>query len=162
MRILCFCLLLTVLGCGRSIEAERAATMIELSAINHSRNMDRVVEGFIADYRKTAREKADDLSANAIKSITKTVDGEKVANPNNVQFILKQKAKHYAKIEVKCIGMRRKILLANKDIEHILAYSKALKGYFNQRASFGELLNESSATVIEALDAFTGKKGDDE
>jgi len=161
-RILSFCLVFCVWGCGRSVEAEKTAALIELSAINHTRNMDRICEGFIQNYRMMAREKADSLAEAALKSITKVVNGEAVANPKNVQFILQTKAKHYAKIESNCVDMRKKILSANQDIRNIEKLSKGLKAYFNQRADFGEILNQSSEIVVEALDAFTGKKGEDD
>lgn len=142
-------------GCS-STQAARATVAMEESAINYRRNMGRVVEAFIADYKVKAQAEADALADAAIKAET-GADGK--VNPNNIRIIYEIKAEKYSIIERVAIGMRAKLIAADQDIEHLLQYSKALKEYFNQSTSTAQLLNQSSQQVIDLLDSFIQKKG---
>lgn len=146
-------------ACGDRRQANKAASVVELSAINYSNNIGKVLDAFISDYRSRARHEADLLADSALASITHVVNGKKVVDPDNMMVIMRQKAKQYEKIEHNVVEMRNKILVAHKDIEHIIKYSRALQEYFNTKTTALEMMNESSETVISILDAFVKKEG---
>lgn len=147
-----------MVGCGSSQQASGAVAAMEASAISYDRNMTRIVDAFIDDYRAKAVAEADRLAENALKAEVKIVNGEALANPKNLQLILEKKAQHYAAIERNVIEMRKKIVTAHKDIDHLLAYSKGLQSYFEGKAQAAEILNHSSEQVLQFLDHFVGKK----
>lgn len=154
--LLCLC------GCwGTHTQATNSASMIEVSAMNYSQNMQKILDAFIQDYRLRAREQADTLTDNALASVTKVVDGKPSANPDTVKALLERKAELYTKIELNVVSMRQKIIDANKDMEHILKYSQALKEYFNQKTNTMELIQSNSGDLINMLDSFIGKKKGD-
>jgi hypothetical protein len=149
-------LLVLLCGCFAQPQAQNAVNMMEASAIHYQRNMDRVVEGFIGDYRRESQKTVDALANQAIAAEV-GLDGK--ANAMNLQIILAKKVEQYQAIELRVIEMRSKILEASQDIEHLLKYSVALKEYFAQRNSTASVLNESSATLISTLDQIISKKG---
>jgi hypothetical protein len=149
-------LLLALSGCGRSEQASNSVNNLELSAMSYHRNMEKVVNAFIDDYRTQARAVADQLAADAIRAEV-GLDGK--ASAANLQLILNKKMEHYTQIELRVIDMRRKLIEANKDIDHLLQYSAALKSYFTQRTETAQLLNQSSEQLLQLLEQFVkGKK----
>jgi len=145
-------------ACGSYKEAARANLAIEMSAINYQKNMAKIVEAFIADYRARARAEADRLCDDAIAAEIRVVDGKQVVNPTNYQIIVDNKIRHYQTIEKHVVAMRAKIIEANKDIEHLLKYTAALKEYFDQSTNVAEMLNAGSEAVVTIMDGLIKKK----
>jgi len=143
-------------GCYRSNAAQNVNAAMEASAISYQKNMERVLEGFITDYRTQAQAKADELAADAIKAEVDPLTGK--ASAKNLQIILEKKVEQYALIEQRIVDMRKKIIAANVDIDHLLQYSASLKEYFKQRNNAAELLNQSSETTVKLLDQFVKAK----
>jgi len=145
-------------GCfGPKTQASRAVSAMEVSAIQYSKNMNAMVDAFIADYRENALARIDEETNAALQSVTKP-DGS--INIKTAQAILNKKLQDYGTVERKCIEMRRKPLEAYKDIEHLLKYSEALQEYFGQQASTAKILEHSSDEMLKVLDRFVAGKAE--
>lgn len=152
--VTCFILIFTG-GCYKSEQAIRSSVHAEQSILSYQKNVHRIVEAFIEDYRTAAVEKANTLYQDALASITKP-DG--TANVQNVNVLSQQRARHLMQIEENCIEMRKKLIAADIDAVNALEYSRALQQYFKQQTDTATLLNQSSDTVIKTLDLFVNKE----
>lgn len=151
-------MVLALAGCGSSEQAKRSVEAMEASAMTYDRNMTRIVDGFIEDYRKRSMAEADRLAEDAVRAETKVVDGVPMANAVNLQIILTKKVEHYAAIEQRVMQMRAQVLAANVDIVHLLKYSEGLRAYFEGKAKTAELMNHTSEQLLAFLQQFVGKK----
>ena len=149
---------LALSGCGSNEQAKRSVEAMEASAMTYDRNMTRIVDGFIEDYRKRSMAEADRLAEDAVRAETKVVDGVPMANAVNLQIILTKKVEHYAAVEQRVMQMRAQVLAANVDIVHLLKYSEGLRAYFEGKAKTAELMNHTSEQLLAFLQQFVGKK----
>lgn len=148
-------LLVALTGCFKSTQATRSTEAAEMSALRYQENVHTLVEAFIRDYRDTATREANRLYNEAKASIT-NADG--VANAHNLEVISNRRIEHFKDIEITCATMREKLITADKDIEHLLKYTNALKDYFNKRTEAAELLNKGTDQTIKILDSLIGGK----
>lgn len=155
LTIFAFMMLTGFTGCFKSTQASRSTEAAEMSALRYQENVHSLVEAFIKDYRTTATREANRLYNEAKASIT-NADG--TASAKNLEVISNQRIEHFKDIELTCATMREKLIAADRDIEHLLKYTAALKDYFNKRTEAAELLNKGTDQTIKILDSLIGGK----
>lgn len=141
-------------GCS-SVAAGNANNAIELSAISYQKNVTKLVEAFIADYRATARTTADSLYEKAKASVT-GADGK--VNAATLEAVTNKRLADYAETESNCIAMRNKLILANTDIDHILALTKQMREYFASANKMSISMNDASGAVMDTIGTLIAKK----
>lgn len=157
--VVAFCIMLlsftALSGCGSSKAASDTTNKIEVLALAYASKTDAREKAFIADYKANARSRVDELVNDAL---SKEVDSNGNAKANNVVAILKIKSEHYSNIEKQCLELQRNFDSDRKDIDTLVKYTGALKGYFENKTSTAEIIKATSATIIEELGSLVNVK----
>ena len=142
-------------GCGQREEAIRAATAMEIAAVNYAKNTAAITDRLIVDIRDKALSEVDAEYEAAIKSVTKP-DGS--INAATASALMKKKLERYTAVYKIESDQRQKYAESYKDVEYILQYSAALKEYFAYQQSMADTIDQATEKSIEILKRFLGGK----
>lgn len=143
-------------GCSYT-QAARTNDDTERLAVSYAAKTATRQAAQISDYRRTARAEADKLTNDAITAEKKRTDETPQQMADNCVALANIKADHYAKIEANCIELQRQFDSDRTDVIQLTRKTSELREYFKGQNDTGQLVQETSKQLIEALGAF--KKG---
>lgn len=156
LSIVLICFAVATPGCA-TVAAVTGVDKIELAATSYAAKVAKREAAFIADYRREAQARADELTDRAIKSVT---DVNGMAKVQNVQALNKIKLENYAKIEAQCAEFQQQFNEDREDIAALTRYAGAMREYFKAQNDKGLMLQQSSKTIIATLDKLSKKPTD--
>lgn len=156
LSIFLICFAVVVPGCA-TVAALTGVAAMERAGISYADKVAKREAAFIADYRREAQARADELTDRAIKSVT---DANGMAKVQNVQALNRIKLENYARIEAQCTEFQQQFNEDREDIATLSRYAGAMREYFKAQNDRGLMLQQSSKQIISTLDKLSKKVGE--
>ena len=156
LLVLALCPLL--IGCGSRIQAGRTIGAMESAAVRNNYNLKQIISRQSTQMLDENLAKADALADAAVQA---EVGADGKANPINLKIIMEDKAEHYKKAFAVSRKTNELVRKSDKDLEHLLQYSKGLQEYFKLEQSRANVIDQSMNAAGVLIDRFVGKKKED-